>query len=234
MFAGHLPPKGAGPGEPIPPGSAGLPQLDPIALRIGDPAKPTDTFHVLSLLGHVRSLGAQLRKHRIQVADTEVEHGLLGAGAKVLGLGLEHREHCHPGFLTPQAVLIGVQPQAIAIPRPQGHRVGGPHEVSANAKHTFHVAILPGPQSLEPQLPRDRSFRSSSDLKRSSILSKLSSAPSDVVMWSRPALSRNASLFVSFVTPSVSCRSVDSTACASGHPSNSHVWTVRAGGSTSR
>ena len=28
-------------------------------------------------------------------------------------------------------------------------------------------------------------------------------------MWSRPALSRNASLFVSFVTPSVSCSSID-------------------------
>jgi hypothetical protein len=50
-----------------------------------------------------------LREHRIQVADTEVEHRLLGAGAEVLGLGLESREYCHPGFLTPQAVLIGVQ-----------------------------------------------------------------------------------------------------------------------------
>src|SRR5438034_10707159 len=86
--------------------SARLPQLYPIALRIGDPAESTDTLHVLSLLGHVRSLGAQLREHRIQIADTEVEHGLLGAGAEVLGLGLERREHCHPGFGTPQAVLI--------------------------------------------------------------------------------------------------------------------------------
>ncbi|MGA8465881.1 MAG: hypothetical protein WB688_17070, partial [Trebonia sp.] len=83
----------------------------------------------------------QLRDHRIQVADTEVEHRLLGAGAEVLGLGLEGREHRNPGFLMPQAVLIGVQTQAVAIPRPQGHRVGGPHEVSANSKHTFHAAI---------------------------------------------------------------------------------------------
>ena len=82
--------------------------------------------------------------------------------------------------------------------------------------------------------PETVPFGSSSDLKRSSMLSKLSSAPSDLVMWSRPAWSRNASLFVSFVTPSVSCRSIDSTACASGHPSNSHVSTVRVGGSTSR
>jgi hypothetical protein len=28
----------------------------------------------------------------------------------------------------------------------------------------------------------------------------------------------------------VSCRSIDSTASTSGHPSNSHVWTVRVGG----
>src|SRR6478609_12140023 len=31
--------------------SAGLPQLDPIALRIGDPAESTDTLHVATLPG---------------------------------------------------------------------------------------------------------------------------------------------------------------------------------------
>ena len=43
-----------------------------------------------------------------------------------------------------------------------------------------------------------------------------------------------ASLLVSLVTPPASRSSIDSTACASGHPSNSHVWTVLVGGSTSR
>src|SRR5450759_2208578 len=82
--------------------------------------------------------------------------------------------------------------------------------------------------------PETVPFGSSSDLKRSSILSKLSSWPSDLVIWSRPALSRNASFIVSFVIPLASCRSTDSTASASGHPSNSHVATVRVGGSTSK
>ena len=127
--------------------SGGLPQLDPIALRIGDPAESADTLHVLRFLGHVRSLGGQLREHRIQVADPEVEHGLLGAGPEVAGPGLERREHRQAGSLTPQAVLIGVQAQAIAIPRAQGRRVGGPHEVSTDSKHTFHAAILPGQRS---------------------------------------------------------------------------------------
>ncbi len=45
--------------------SGGLPQLDPVALGIGDPAEPADTLHVLRLFSHVRSLGAQLREHRI-------------------------------------------------------------------------------------------------------------------------------------------------------------------------
>ena len=36
--------------------SGGLPQLDPIALGIGDPAESTDTLHVLRLCSHVRSL----------------------------------------------------------------------------------------------------------------------------------------------------------------------------------
>src|SRR5690242_3228995 len=53
-------------------------------------------------------------------------------------------------------------------------------------------------------------------------------------MWSRPARSRNASFHVSVVAPSASRSSIDSTASASGQPSNSHVWTVRVGGSTSR
>src|SRR2546421_8264465 len=122
--------------------------------------------------------------------------------------------------------------------RTWGHRVDSLGCVLVGTHTEDHpMAHLRGPGIevwLEPQLPRDRSLGSSSDLKRSSILSKLSSAPSDLVMWSRPALSRNANLFVSFVTPSVSCRSIDSTACASGHPSNSHVSTVRVGGSTSR
>src|SRR6059036_817176 len=78
---------------------------------------------------------AQLREHRIQVAGPEVEHGLLGAGPEVVGLGIERREHRRPGFLAPQAVLVGVQAQAIAIPRAQGRRVGGPHEVSTDSEH---------------------------------------------------------------------------------------------------
>jgi multicomponent Na+:H+ antiporter subunit D len=89
--------------------SGGLPQLDPVALGIGDPAEPADALQVMRLFSHVRSLGAQLREHRIQVADPEVEHGLLGTGPEVAGLGLERREHRQPGSLTPLAVLIGVQ-----------------------------------------------------------------------------------------------------------------------------
>ncbi len=69
--------------------------------------------------------------------------------------------------------------------------------------------------------PATAPFGSSSDLKTSSTLSKFASRPSVFVQWSRPALSRNASFQVSLVTPSVSCRSTDSTASTSGHPSNS-------------
>src|SRR4051794_863510 len=41
--------------------SAGLPELDPVALRIRDPAESPDTLHVLRLVGHIRSPGTQLR-----------------------------------------------------------------------------------------------------------------------------------------------------------------------------
>src|SRR5262249_30906765 len=56
--------------------------------------------------------------------------------------GLERREHRRPGLLAPQAVPIDVQTEAIAIPRAQGRRVGGPHEVPTDSKHTFHAASL--------------------------------------------------------------------------------------------
>jgi hypothetical protein len=130
--------------------SAGLPQLHPIAFGISDPAESADTLHVLGLLNHVCSMRAELRKHRIKVADTEVEHRLLRAGAEVFGLGLERREDRHPGSLTPKAVLVGVQAQAIAIPRTQGYRVNRAQKISANAKHTFHMATLPVPRSPRP------------------------------------------------------------------------------------
>src|SRR6185437_13078832 len=137
--------------------SGGLPELDPVTFGIGHPAEPADTVHLLGVFSHVRSLGTQLRDHGIQVTDPEVEHGLLGAGPEVAGLGLERREYRRPGFLAPQAVLIGVQTQAIAIPRAQGRRVGGAHEVPADSKHTFHAAILPAePPRAWPTRPARR------------------------------------------------------------------------------
>lgn len=40
--------------------SAGLPQLDAVPLRVGDPPEATDTFHVLDLVCHIRTLVSQL------------------------------------------------------------------------------------------------------------------------------------------------------------------------------
>ena len=54
-----------------------LPQLDPIALGIGDPTESTYPLHFLCLSRHVRFFGAELCEHRIQVTDPEVEHRLL-------------------------------------------------------------------------------------------------------------------------------------------------------------
>jgi len=98
------------------------------------------------LVAHTIRRRSRLRRSGGALAGVN-EHGLLGAGPEVAGPGLERREHRRPGSLTPQAILIGVQAQAIAIPRAQGRRVSGPHEVPADAKHTFHAAILPGRRS---------------------------------------------------------------------------------------
>jgi len=58
---------------------------------------------------------------------------LLVARPEVVGLGLERREDGGPGFLIPQAVLVGVDAQAVAILGAQGVRVGCAHEVSTDA-----------------------------------------------------------------------------------------------------
>ena len=58
-------------------------------------------------------------------------------------LWLERREYGQPASLPPQAVLVGVQTQAVAIPRAQGCRVCGAQEVSADPEHPFHAASLP-------------------------------------------------------------------------------------------
>ena len=45
--------------------SGGLSQLDPVALGIGDPAEPADTFHVLRVPGHVSAGIAQAEEKSI-------------------------------------------------------------------------------------------------------------------------------------------------------------------------
>ncbi len=43
----------------------------------------------------------------------------------------------------PLAMLVGVEAEALPIPRAQGRRVGGPHEGSTDPKQAFHAATLP-------------------------------------------------------------------------------------------
>jgi hypothetical protein len=40
--------------------------------------------------------------------------------------------------------VIDVQTQAIAVPRIQGHRIGGPHEIPPDPKDAPHDVVLPG------------------------------------------------------------------------------------------
>src|SRR6476469_8911411 len=70
----------------------GLPQLDAVARGVGDPAEAADAVHVLGHVCHVGALVAELGEHGVEVADPEVEHGLLGRGTEVVGPLLERRE----------------------------------------------------------------------------------------------------------------------------------------------
>ena len=46
-----------------------MPQLDAVALGVGDPAEATDTVHLLRLTGDVGALRPELREHRVEVLD---------------------------------------------------------------------------------------------------------------------------------------------------------------------
>lgn len=100
---------------------------------IHDPAESTDTLRVLDVLGHVRSLGAQLREHRIQFAHPEVEDGLRGARPEVVGPG--DPDVANTGCPTPQAVLVSVQAQTGAVPgvRPPGATRFDPDQSRGNS-----------------------------------------------------------------------------------------------------
>src|SRR4051794_12929156 len=150
-------------------------------LGIGDPAEPADTLHVLRLGRHVRALGAQLGEHRVEVADPEVEHGLLVPGPEVARLGLERREHRRPAVLTPEAVLVGVQAQAFAVPGAESLRVTSAQEVPTDPEHAFHAASLPA--------PRPRNVRTSAS-PRPRAKPQGTAAASSPGRWPSPGLRR--------------------------------------------
>jgi AcrR family transcriptional regulator len=119
---------------------SGLPELDPVALRVDDPAESAHALEVLHLGRDLGPVTAQLGQHGVQVADPEVEHGLLGGRAEVVGVGRERRERGDARLRMPDAVLVGVEAEGLAVPGPEGFRVFGSEEVPADAGHSFHDA----------------------------------------------------------------------------------------------
>ena len=68
-----------------------LPELDPVALRIGGPAEAAELV-LLDLLVDLHARGTKLVEHGVEVADREVGHVLLLRGP-VVGVRLERRPH---------------------------------------------------------------------------------------------------------------------------------------------
>jgi hypothetical protein len=123
--------------------SGRLPEFYPIALRISDPAESADALHGLRFVIHYRTPISQLREHRVQVPDPEVQHGLLGVRTEVVGPGLKCREDRKSLPLTPYTVVIGVKPQEIPLPGRKRRRVSGSQEVPTYSNHAFHIGIVP-------------------------------------------------------------------------------------------
>ncbi len=121
----------------------GLPELDAVALGIGDPAEAADAFHLLDVVDDIGALVAELGEHGVEVADPEVEHGLLRSRPEVVGPGFERREDGGARLLLPQAVLVGIEAEAVPVPGAQRRRVLGADEVTTDSEHAFHAVIVP-------------------------------------------------------------------------------------------
>jgi len=124
------------------PSLSGLPELDAVALGIGDPAEAADAFHLLDFVDYVGAVLAELQEHGVQVADPEVHHRLLGTSAEIVGPDLERGKYSDACFLVPHAVLIGIETEAFPIPGTQSCWVSSSDEVTTDSEYAFHVAIF--------------------------------------------------------------------------------------------
>jgi hypothetical protein len=116
----------------------GLPEFDPVSLRISDPPEFADAVEILSFGPYVGPEIAKLRHHGVQITDSKVEHGLLGARSEVVGVDLEGRENGGTHLLVPETVLVGLEAETLSVPGAQGRRICGTEKVSTDSNHTFH------------------------------------------------------------------------------------------------
>src|SRR2546427_7179295 len=120
-----------------------LPQLDPVALRIGDPSDPTVRV-LVSLVVDGHALSGQLPEHAIEVVNPVVDH----AGRReVARLGRKERPHRAPHALGPReltplehrpALLLDGDSEVLAIPLAQRRSVTRLEEDAAEAGHPSH------------------------------------------------------------------------------------------------
>src|SRR2546422_10181121 len=120
-----------------------LPQLDPVALRIGDPSEPTvGVLVALVVDGH--ALSGQLPEHAIEVVNPVVDH----AGRReVARLGRKERPHRAPHALGPclltplehrPALLLYRNSEVLAIPLAERRLVTRLEEDAAEPGHPSH------------------------------------------------------------------------------------------------
>src|SRR5262245_14610756 len=96
-----------------------LPQFDSVAFGILDPAEPAYALHLLDVADNGRPPLAQLGKHRVQVANSKIDHELLVGTAEVVGIGGEGRPDGWAGLLHPDPIRVfrvRVDAEGFAVP----------------------------------------------------------------------------------------------------------------------
>src|SRR5207237_2453081 len=111
-------------------GLRGLPQLDPISFRVGDPGEPT-VLVVLPIRHDRNSCPSKRREHGVQVLHAVVDHERR-AVAEVLRVGGEYGPDRVP-------LDLAVLP---AAPREEGHRVLDPNPQMSTVPLSHRLRIL--------------------------------------------------------------------------------------------
>ena len=121
------------------------PRARAVAFGVDRPTEAADAVEQLDPLVDLGTGLAQLREHRVEVSNPEVDHDLLLGPAEVVAVLRKGSPHRRPRLLLPQHVTTfqaRVDTKVFGVPRSHALRVRRSEENATDACDTFHASLL--------------------------------------------------------------------------------------------